>query len=92
MAVVVVDETEGVVGEFGGEAEGVVAGAGAGEGGGAEGGVVVVSNGVLFGATVTTSVTFLLPSCIRKVAVLPYCRKASGRVATGSVGSQTNSL
>ena len=34
MAVVVVDETEGVVGEFGGEAEGVVASAGAGGSGG----------------------------------------------------------
>ena len=45
MAVVVVDEAEGVVDEFGGEAEGVVAGAGAGEGGGAEGGVVNVGDG-----------------------------------------------
>ena len=45
MAVVVVDEAEGVVDEFGGEAEGVVEGAGAGEGGGAEGGVVIVGDG-----------------------------------------------
>ena len=45
MAVVVVDESEGVVGEFGGEAEGVIEGAGAGGGGGAEGGVVIVGDG-----------------------------------------------
>ena len=45
MAVVVVDEAEGVVDEFGGEAEGVVEGAGAGEGGGTEGGVVDVGDG-----------------------------------------------
>ena len=45
MAVVVVDEGEGVVVELGGEAEGVVEGAGAGVGGGTEGGVVDVGNG-----------------------------------------------
>ena len=42
MAVVVVDEGEGVVVEFGGEAEGIGKGAGACGGDGAEGGVVVV--------------------------------------------------
>ena len=45
MAVVVVDESEGVVVELAREAEGVVGGAGAREGGGAEGGVVDVGDG-----------------------------------------------
>ena len=42
MAVVVVDEAEGVVVDLGGEAEGIGKGAGACGGDGAEGGVVVV--------------------------------------------------
>ena len=50
MAVVVVDEGEGVVVEFGGEAEGVCKGAGACGGDGAEGGVVVVGDGLIEGA------------------------------------------
>ena len=45
MAVVVVDEGEGGVGEFGGEAEGVVEGAGAGGGDCPKGGVVDVGDG-----------------------------------------------
>ena len=50
MTVVVVDEGEGVVIKFGGEAEGVCKGAGAGGGDGAEGGVVVVGDGLIEGA------------------------------------------
>ena len=50
MAVVVVDEGEGVVVKLGGEAEGVVGGAVAGGGGGAEGGVIVVGDGLIEGA------------------------------------------
>ena len=50
MAVVVVDEGEGVVVEFEGEAEGVCKGAGACGGDGAEGGVVVVGDGLIEGA------------------------------------------
>ena len=50
MAIVVVDEAERVIGELGGEAEGIIEGAGAGEGGGAEGGVLIVRHGAVMWA------------------------------------------
>ena len=84
MAVVVVDEGEGVVVEFGGEAEGVCKGAGGGDG--AEGGVVVVGDGLIEGAD-GDDVGHILVAIVqvegRALAVLPETEGARGEGLRG---------
>ena len=81
MAVVVVDEGEGVVVELGREAEGIIEGAGAREGDGAEGGVVIVGDGGV-GRADGDDISHILIAIVHQegggLAILPEDERARG--------------